>query len=347
MISHSKPTIKKYEIERASKVLMSGNHATGEIVEKFEKKLSSFIGVEGGVATNSGTSALHIALLALGVKSNDEVIMPSFVCTALLNAVNYIGAKPILADIDEDIFSIDYKLVLTKLTKKTKAVIIPHMFGLPVNIKPFLSLGLFIIEDCAQSLGAEINNKKAGSLGHVSIFSFYATKLISTGYGGMLISNSKAVLNRARDLLDFDERDDYKIRFNYNMTDFQAAIGMSQLDRLNDFITKRIQIASYYHKRFNKFPIWLPEKKANIYYRYIVKIDKNADKIIEYLKRRGVEAKKPVFRPLHRYLKLNSSNFPATEKAYIKSVSLPIYPDLNENERKIVADSLIDILNKI
>lgn len=345
MISHSKPSIKKYEIERTSKVLMSGNHATGEIVEKFEKKLSSFIGVEGGVATNSGTSALHIALLVLGVKPNDEVIIPSFVCTALMNAIGYVGAKPVLADIGEDTFNIDYKSVLAKLTKKTKVVIIPHMFGLPVNVAPFLNSGIYIIEDCAQSLGAAIGRRITGSVGHISIFSFYATKLISTGYGGMLVSNSKTFLNRARDLLDFDERRNCKLRFNYNMTDFQAALGISQLARLKDFIRKRIETASYYDKRFDKLPMKLPIRQRNIYYRYVVRIDKDAVSIISCLKRYGIEAKRPVFKPLHLYLGLERSKFPAAEKVFREAVSLPIYPDLKDGEKRRVADTLITVLD--
>ena len=345
MIRHSRPSVDRSGAKKVSRVLLSGNHATGETVGEFEKRLSSFVGVRGGVATNSGTSALHATLLALGVKAGDEVIMPSFVCTALINAVNYAGARPVLADVDEDNFNIDYKSVLARLTKKTKAVIIPHMFGLPVDIKPFLGLGIYIIEDCAQSLGAEAGGKKTGSAGHAAIFSFYATKLISTGHGGMLTSNSKTILGRARDLLDFDERKNYKIRFNYHMTDFQAALGISQLDRLKEFIRKRIEKASYYDRRLYELPIKLPAKKTNIYYRYVIRVNKDAGAIISRLKRRGIEAKRPVFKPLHRYFGLEKRSFPAAERVFKEAISLPIYPDLKDSDMQKTADTLINVFD--
>lgn len=340
MIRHSKPMVNKNELAKLSDILISGNHTTKETVKKFEKKLSCFIGVKEGIAINSGTSALHIALLCLNIKKIDEIIIPSFVCTALLNAINYIGAKPILADIDSDTFNISYSSVLKKMTKRTKAIIIPHMFGLPINIKPFLKLGIFVIEDCAQSLGAKIDNHMTGSQGQISIFSFYATKLISTGYGGMLVSSSEEILKNARDLLDVDEKDNYKLRYNYNMTDFQAALGISQLSRLDEFIKKRKEIASSYNNRFNQSLIRLPIEKNNIYYRYIICVDKNIDSIISTFNTRGIEIKKPVFKPLHQYLNLNKKYFPATEDAFKKCISLPIYPSLEERERKKIEDIL-------
>ncbi len=346
IVKHSKPTVDALTLKSVYDVLISGDHATEETVSRFEKKLSSFIDQEGGVATNSGTSALHIALLARGIKKGDEVIMPSFVCTALLNAVNYVGARAVLADIGEKTLGIDYKSAARRVTRKTKAVIIPHMFGCPVDVKPFLGLGVCVIEDCAQSLGAKKDGRMTGSKGHASIFSFYATKLISTGHGGMMTTNSKAVLQRARDLLRFDKRKDYKVRFNYNMTDFQAALGISQLDKLNEFIEKRISIAEYYTKRFACLPVKLPAAKDHIYYRYIVRIDKGPSSFIRHFKNKGIEAKMPVFKPLHRYLGLDKKDFPETEKAFKESISIPIYPDMDDSTKEKIADTLIEIFRR-
>jgi len=345
MIRHSRPSVRESELKKISRVLLSGNHAGKETVKRFEKKLSSFTGLRGASATNSGTAALHLALLSLGIKEKDEVIVPSFVCTALLNAVSYTGARPIPADIDENSFNISPESALSKITKNTKAVIVPHMFGLPADTRPFLKSGLYVIEDCAQALGAKRKNKAAGAGGHVSIFSFYATKLISTGHGGMLISNSEKILARSRDLLDFDERKDYKLRFNYNMSDFQAALGISQLARLGEFIGKRLETAAYYNKKLSGLPVKLPAEKDNIFYRYVIRTGKDADSLILSLKKRGIEAKKPVFKPLHRYLGLDKRGFPVTEKVYRSSVSLPIYPALKEAEREKIADILTNLLS--
>lgn len=346
MIQHSKPTIDASDLRMMRLPILSGAHASKKIVKEFENRLSAFIGTTGGVATNSGTSALHIALLSLGIKKGDEVIMPSFVCAAVLNAVNYVEATPVLADVDENSFNISYNAMSRKMTRRTKAVIIPYMFGFPLDIRPFLNLGPYIIEDCAQSLGARIGNKKVGSQGHVSIYSFYATKLISTGYGGMLISNSDRILKCARDLVDFDNREDYKTRFNYNMSDFQAALGISQLARLDKFIKTRIAIADYYNKRFDKLPVKLPAKAGNIYYRYVVRMGRDAAGFIASLERRGIEAKRPIFRPLHQYLGLPEADFPAAEKVFKESISLPVYPGLKESEKKKVADIFADIVER-
>jgi len=346
MIRHSRPAAGFFETEKISAIFHSGNHATGKWTGRFEKKLSSRIGLRGAVAANSGTSALHIALLSLGIKENDEVIVPSFVCTALLNAVNAAGAEPVPADIEEESFNISYKSALSKITKKTKAVIVPHMFGLTREVKPFLKSGLYVIEDCAQALGGKNGNCPAGGEGHVSVFSFYATKLISTGHGGMLASDSKKILARARDLLNFDERKNYKLRFNYQMSDFQAAFGISQLGRLGEFIRKRLKIASYYDRKLAGFPVKLPPEKGNIFYRYVIRADRGADSLIPFLKKRGIEAKKPVFKPLHRYMGLDKKNFPVTEKLYREALSLPIYPDLKESEMKRTMDVLTNLLSR-
>lgn len=327
---------------------MSGRHATGETVREFEKRLAAFVKTKGAAAENSGTAALHTALLALGVKEGGEVIMPSFVCTAVLNAVNYTAAKPVIADINEDDFNISYESVSKKITKKTKAIIIPHMFGLPTDIKPFLMLGPPIIEDCAQALGARHRNgRPAGSQGSISIFSFYATKLISTGHGGMLASSSSRLLERARDLLDFDNRKSYKVRFNYKMTDFQAGLGISQLAMLEGFIKRRKAIAAYYDERFKNLPVVLPHGENHIYHRYVVRVNKPAAPFIRMLVKGGIEAKRGVFKPLHRYLGLAASDFPATEKIFKETLSIPIYPALKEKEKKTVADTFIDITGRM
>ncbi len=321
LIQHSKPTFYK-------------DIASGRIVRSFEKRFSRYIGCADAIATNSGTSALHLSLLALGIGRGDEVIMPSYVCASLLDAVNYVGARPIVVDVDYDTFNISAKEAKRRLTKKTKALILPHMFGLPCDIKEFLRLGIPIIEDCAQSLGAWYKNKLTGSFGAIAIFSFYATKLITTGYGGMIGSNSKRLLEKIRDLSNPNKRENYKVRYNYKISDLQAALGIDQLKHLGGFIKKRKEIAREYTRALSGYDIELPFGKRDrdhIFYRYVVKT-KKANFIKKRMIRYGIEIIPPVYKPLHRYLLMGRRRFPNTERLYREVISLPIYPSLKREE---------------
>lgn len=333
-IQHSKPTFSDSGSRLFASVFRSSKIASGRLVENFESKLSGYIGCAGALATNSGTSALHLSLLALNIGAGDEVLMPSYVCVSLLDAIHYVGAKPVLVDIDYDTFNMSLRDSKRKLTKKTRAIILPHMFGLPCDIKGFLALGLPIIEDCAQSLGAKYKGRPAGSFGTLTVFSFYATKIITTGYGGMVASHSKKLLAKMRDLAEPDKRQHYRTRYNYKMSDLEAALGLKQLARLNDFIRKRMEIAQAYTKALSDCGLRLPSATADgdhMFYRYAVKAG-NPFFIKEALDKNGIEAIAPVHKPLHRYMRLSGRNFPNTERAYREVISLPIYPALKENE---------------
>lgn len=333
-IHHSKPTLCIKDAGLFKSVLASSQIASGSIARDFEKKFSDYIGCAGAVATNSGTSALHLALSALGVKGGDEVIVPSYVCVSIVDAINYVGARPVLTDIDYNTLNISIKDARRKLTKKTRALIIPHMFGLPCDIDQFLRIGLPLIEDCAQSLGAKYKNKLTGSFGAISVFSFYATKLITTGYGGMVTADSKKLLERIKDLNEPDKRGDYKVRYNYKMSDLQAALGIDQLESLKSFIRKRQAIAKEYTRLLSSYDLKLPsegEGRTHIFYRYVVKT-KKAGLIKKCFLKNGIEVMPPVYKPLHRYLALNKKDFPNTERVYREAVSLPIYPALKREE---------------
>lgn len=239
MIPHSKPFLDRDDEIAVLDVLKSGHLVQGEKVAVFEKDVASFIGATDGVALNSGTAALHLSLVALGVGKGDEVVLPSYVCTALLNAVHYVCATPIIADIDPRTFNMDAQDARNKITKRTKAIILPHMFGLPADVDAFLSLGVPVIEDCALSIGSRFNGRMAGSFGVLSVFSFYATKMLATGEGGMVVSERGDLLDRIRDLRDYDETPEYAIRYNYKMTDMQAALGIRQLEKLPVFYPQK------------------------------------------------------------------------------------------------------------
>ncbi|MBI4982873.1 MAG: DegT/DnrJ/EryC1/StrS family aminotransferase [Candidatus Omnitrophica bacterium] len=347
MIPHSKPSINIREINALNSVLRSGLIAEGSLTAKFERQLADFVGVRFATAVNSGTSGLHLALLALKIKQGDEVIIPSYVCTAVLNAVNYTGATVKIVDIDPDSFNICPIAVKEALTKKTKAIIVPHMFGLAADLKELLEFGVPVIEDCAMAVGATYNGQKLGSFGAISVFSFYATKMLTTAEGGMILANNKKIAAFVRDLKDYDNKPDYRLRFNYKMNDLSAAIGLEQLKKIPDFISRRQRIARMYNKSLVDSGLVLPlggNIKEHVYFRYAIRLRKSANILIAKLQEAGIEAKKPVFRPLHQYLRLKSADFPSTNEVFKSTVSLPIYPELSSKNAKYIISKTLKAL---
>lgn len=344
IIPHSRPSLSERDMEAVTSTIKSGQLSQGPRVAEFERKLASYIGVKMAAATSSGTAALHLALLALDIQKDDEVIIPSFVCSAVLNAVNYTGATPTIVDIDPLTFNISINAVKRAISNKTKAIIVPHMFGCPVDIDEFLKLDIPVIEDCAQSIGADLNGEKIGRFGLLSVFSFYATKVISSGEGGMVLSDSEDLILKIRDLRDYDDRDDYALRYNYKMTDIQASLGVNQLSCLESFIEKRREIAMLYFDEFRdcsfSLPIW-KEKGGHIYYRFVVKTENNGSGYLEKLHGRKVMCRRPVYMPLHMYLDL--SGFPDTIEAWQRTISIPLYPSLTEKE----IEKILDVVKEI
>lgn len=356
IISHSKPTVSAEDILAVKEQVASGMHATGPKTKEFENEMCKFIGVKYAKATNSGTAALHLALLSLGVGKGDEVIVPSYVCESVLSAVNYTGAKPVLADIDSDFenngFNISAKTIKPLITKKTKAIIVTHLFGVPANIHEIkkISKKIPIIEDCAQSIGAGYKGKMLGSFGDVSIFSFYATKVISTGHGGMVLTNSRSLKKNLDNLTQYDKKEKYKIAYNYGLTDIQSALGLSQLSNLEYFLKRRQEIAKEYDKAFSGIGLGLPKKiNGEIKFRYIIRT-KNSTQLKalkEKLLKKGIIASQPVFKPLHRCLGLNPKTFENTEHAQNTNLSIPIYPSLTNEEVDYIKKSLISSVSSL
>ena len=344
MIPHSKVALDEEDFGGLIKVLRSGQLAQGRVVSSLEEKSASLIGVNHAVAVSSGSAALHLSLLSLGVSEGSEVILPSYVCTALLNAIHYVGATPVLADIHPDTYNITGENIKKVVTDKTKAVIVPHMFGLPADIEAILSLGIPVIEDCAQCIGARVNGRKAGSFGLVSILSFYATKMLGAGEGGMVLSNDRELIDGIRDLRAYDEKETYTVRYNYKLTDIQAALVASQLNKLSAFIEKRKEIAAVYNRGLKKAGVTLPvvpEQREHIYYRYVILLEDSLG-FMKEMKERGIECRRPVFKPLHRYLSLPGC--PITDEVWEKAVSIPIYPSLKAEEAHRIVDAIKAIL---
>ncbi len=330
MIPHSRPTIEKDDIKAVSDVMSSLHIAIGPKTREFEKKLSSYIGVKDAVATSSGTTALHLALAGMGIGKGDEVILPTGVCPSVLYSVDYCGAKPILVDINYHDLNISIEDAQQKITPKTKAIIAPHMYGLPADMDALKKFKIPIIEDCAQAIGGSYNGKKLGSIGNAAMFSFYATKMMATGEGGMITFKSKRACEHARGLREYKLDTNYKLRYNYKMTDMQAALGITQLDKLPGFINKRKKLSKAYNRKFEGISAILPEHRESVFYRYIILLEKtNVKQVVKGLKKRNIASQCPVH-PLHRSLKL--SGFPNAEKLMKTALSIPIYPSLGKKE---------------
>ena len=337
-IPHSRPTLGEEEIEAVGAVVRSGHIAEGAVVARFEKAFAQKMGVKYAVATSSGTAALHLTLLAMGIGPDAEVIVPSYVCAALLHAIQYVGAKPVAAEINPVSFNIDPDDVHKRMTVKTKAIIVPHLFGLAAEMESLLKLDVPIIEDCAQAAGGTYHQRMLGTFGQAAIFSFYATKVLATGEGGMVLSNSSEIIERIRDLKAYDQKEADTIRYNYKMTDVQAALGEVQLSRLGDFIECRRKIARRYFNAFESCQLKLPaEDPEHIHYRFVIGLAADCDSFLKKLARRGIGCARPIFLPIHRHLKLDG--FPLTDKIWKTALSIPIYPSLTDSEiQKVIAE---------
>ena len=330
-IPHSRPTLGEEEIAAVSDVIASGHVAGGPAVKEFEARFAEYLGADEAVSTASGTAALHLTLLAMGVGPGDEVIIPSYVCCALLNAVHYTGATPVLAEIETVSGNLAVEDVKKRLTPYTRVLIVPHLFGLPADMDALLALNVPIIEDCAQCLGASYNRQATGTLGVAAIFSFYATKVICTGEGGMVVTQQKDIADRVRDLRTYDKKKGYKTRFNSKMTDIQAAMGLVQLERLPWFLRRRREIAGHYDAAFQSMDLQLPPPdSSHIYYRYVLGVKTDVRRWIQKLGDLGIGCDRPIYRPLHQQLQW--PGYPATEKAWQQRLSIPIYPSLDEEE---------------
>jgi len=283
-----------------------------------------------------------LTLLALGVGKGDEVIIPSYACAALWHAVCAAGATPVLADCTEDTYNISAADAKKRLTERTRAVIAPHLFGQAADLDALLALGVPVIEDCAQSLGSTYRNRPTGGFGVAAVFSFYATKVIAAGEGGMVVSRDERLIARIRDLRDYDEKDDLSLRFNAKLTDLQAALALSQLGKLPAFIARRRTIAARYDRVWTQLASPAARRRDDrdhIFFRYVV-LAAAAEKLMAAMGKRGVVCRRPVFRPLHHYLGL--PGFATTEKIWQHAVSIPLYPGLTEEEIVTVETALAE-----
>ncbi|MCL5774010.1 MAG: DegT/DnrJ/EryC1/StrS family aminotransferase [Firmicutes bacterium] len=368
----TKPFLGEEEVAAFAKAIKSGWVSQGPMVQKFEEAFCTLSGVEFAVASTSCTTALHLALIAAGVKSGDEVIVPAFTFIASANVVEYTGAKPVFVDIDISTFNIDASKIEEKITKNTRAIMPVHLFGLCADMDPVMEIAekhrLAVIEDAACAAGSLYNGKWAGTFGDAGAFSFHPRKIITTGEGGMITTNDKGIAEKCRELrshggkasdLERHNKGDFalpehdELGYNYRMTDIQAAMGLEQLKKLDYIITKRRNIAAIYDEHFygiNELAFPAAGKKYfHTYQSYVLRIIEKSpidrDSLALKLQESGISTRQGTHSVPHLgyYRKkygYTEKDFPLSFKADKTSLTIPLFPSMSE-------ESLLFVIKEI
>ena len=352
MIPIAKPLLGEEEQRAVSEVLGSGMIASGSRVKEFEKQFAEFVGTKYATATTSGTTALHIALLCLGIKEGDEVIVPSFSFIATANTVLFCNAKPVFCDVNPKTFNIDVEKIESLITEKTKAIMPVHLFGQPTDMQPLLEIaekhGLHVISDAAQAHGAKYDGKMVGSFGDAECFSFYPTKNMTTGEGGMITTNNEEFAKKADSIRNHGREktqwgyEHEQVGYNYRMTDIAAAIGIEQLKKLPGFNERRRENARYLNDRLAgiegiEIPYVLPNVR-HVYHQYTIKCD-NREAIIQKLKDNDVGFGIYYPKPMHLYSHLKQfahDDLKISEKLADRVLSLPVHPALSHEDLETI-----------
>jgi len=359
----SKPLIGEEEIREVVRVLKSGRLREGELTRRFEEEFRTRCGAEHAIAVSSGTAALHLAFLSI-LKPGDEVILPSFTFIASANTVLLAGGKPVFADIDERTFTLDPDDVLERITGRTKAIEPVHLYGQPADVGAFLDIaedhGLWLVWDAAQAHGAEYAGRDVGSFRDLVCFSFYATKNMTTGEGGMITTCHRALAERISMLKDHGQAERYwslMPGFNYRMMEVQAAIGLHQLRRLEEFNRAREENARFLTKRLSGLggirPPYVREGARHVFHQYTVVLELeelrcDRDEFVRALRAENVDArvyypvpihKQPAYRDLCKGLRL-----PITEEMAKRVLSLPVHPALTEEDLEAIVLAIEKVL---
>ena len=337
----------------------------GKYIEEFERIFARYCGCKFGISTTSGTTALHLALASLGIGPGDEVIIPAFTMISTVFAVTYTGAKPVLVDAEPETWNIDVSQIEAKITPRTKAIMPVHIYGHPCDMDPIMAIAkkynLYVIEDAAEAHGAEYKGQRVGGIGHMNCFSFYANKIITTGEGGMVLTNDEESAQKARSLKDLAHSKDMRflhteVAFNYRMTNIQAAIGLAQLEKIDELVEMRRRNAYLYYSMLKDIPgISLSTEKEwakSVYWMNCILIEDgfgiDRDEIMAKLAERGIEARtmfipmnqQPVF---HKMELFKSDSCPVAEALSRKGLYLPSGTGLTNEEIKWICDVFKEI----
>lgn len=347
-IAHNRPYITQEDRRRVDAVLQSGWIAPGPETKGLEDDFRTYMGGGGACALSSGTAALFVALKALEIGPGHHVALPTYACSALLNAIHMAGATPVVVDIREDDFTLSAEhLALVREKQNLDAIIAVHTFGAAADIRDLeRSGGAQVIEDCCQSLGGEDEGHPLGRLGAAAVYSFYATKIITGGHGGLVWGPGERVAKFAHDYRAFDGREAYTPRFNLQMTDFQAAMVRSQFLRLPEIVARRRAIAAAY---MDAMPDTFSAMNGlldpgHMPYRFIVRTPDKAtrDGLKAHMQQQGIQCIVPIerYELFHRYMKLEPKNYAVSERVVDTTLSIPIYPSLSDLQVERVAEVL-------
>lgn len=359
----AQPDIGEEELEAVVKTVKSGwISSIGQNILEFESKYANYCGLKYGVATSSGTTALHLCLASSGIGPGDEIIVPSLTFVATANAVMYTGAKPVFVDSELQTWNIDPQQIESKINKNTKAIIPVHLYGHPAKMDQILTIArkynLAVYEDAAEAHGARYKSNRVGSLGDAGCFSFFGNKIITTGEGGMVVTNSKKFAEKMKTLRDhgYSKRRRYYypwLGFNYRMTNIQAAIGLAQLKKIDNIIAKKKWIAETYEKYLEPIVQMIElsphESWANsVFWMYSILVPPTSkisrDSLMLKLKEVGIDSR-PFFFPIHKYKRFDCrENFKNAEYLASTGINLPSSPSLDESQIQFICDNIIRIL---
>ncbi|CAG0999704.1 perosamine synthetase [Methanosarcinales archaeon] len=366
-----KPYFGLEELEEIEKVLNSGWVSQGPKVKEFEEKAANYLGVKYAIAVTNCTAALHLALLSFDIRNGDEVLVADFTFPATGHSVLYCGAKPVFVDIDPKTYNIDPESIEEKITDKTKAIIPVHTFGQSAEMDAIIKIAknhnIKIIEDAACAFGAKYNNKYAGTIGDVGCFSFHARKGITTGEGGMVVTNNQTLAEKIRYLSIFgmtsawDREKSNKfiipeftdVGYNYKMSDITAAVGVAQLRKLDKIIQRKKELARYWDEKLKEIELvespYVSENIKHIYQSYVSVVDKNINrnKIIEMLAKKGIQTQIGTYASHIQPVYQSWDKCPKSFEIFNKSLALPMHYMLKEQDIDIVAGSLKKVIEEL
>jgi dTDP-4-amino-4,6-dideoxygalactose transaminase len=367
-IPFHKASIGEEEIQAVTDTLQSGWLTMGPKTVEFEEKFKSFIGCDHAVSMNSATACLHLALKAIDIKKNNEIIIPTMTFISTAEVITYFNAIPVLCDIEPNTHNIDPTKVEALITPQTKAIIPVHFAGNPCDMDPIIAIAkkhnLYVIEDAAHALPTTYKDKKIGTLGDITCFSFYATKTLCTGEGGMATTNNpkfaeSMTINRLHGINNhawnrYSDKGSWYYEvvdngYKYNMTDINAALGLVQLKKQNLFQKKRQKIAHTYTQEFTNTPQIIPitttENSDSAWHLYVIKVTQNRSQLIDELKTHGISCsvhfipvhKHPYYKKTYGY---HDQDYPIANQIFESCLSLPIYPDLSPDEHAYIINTL-------
>ncbi len=360
------PLIGEDEAQAVYDVVKSGWISMGKKVEEFEELFAEYVGSKYAIATNNGTTALHLALIAMGIGKDDEVLVPDITFISTPNAVLYVDAKPVIVECDPKTYNISLEDAEKRITKRTKAIIPVDMNGMPVDYDNVLSFadkhGLKVISDSAESLGSIYKGKKIGGIAPIHIFSFFPNKNITTGEGGMITTNDYALVNKVRELRN--QGQDYRyhhvvLGYNYRMIDILAAFGIEQIKKIDYILSEKEKISKRYSKAFVNHPLIYPPLLPDYvdqhsWYLYAISLDQDIDrdKVVDILKDRGIDTRLS-FPPIHlqpyyqHSFGYKNDSYPISLNSWKKLIDIPIWVGLSEEDQNYVIDSLKDIITMV